>query len=261
MKKLLSIELKKIMPYPTFWIFAGLYIVMVVLAFCSIASLKIQGNGPLAMIQLTSYYTFPDIWHTLTYIAGFFNLLLGVLIIILVTNEFTFRTLRQNIIDGWTLTNFLTAKIILLVFLALCTAVFVFLFGMIYGLIKSPSVDAADMFAQISFLLAYFIQALAYFCFALFMGTLFKKAGTGIIIFLVYSKIAEPLIGWKLPDNIKAYLPFHNISKLIDIPAVKMAGITVYNSESPLGIHFAATLIYSAAFIFATYLLLRKRDN
>jgi len=259
MKKLLTIELKKIIPYPTFWVFVGLYVLMVLLTFCSIAYLNMK--GPFAMIQTASYYTFPDIWHTLTYLAGFFNLLLGVLVVILVSNEFTFRTLRQNIIDGWTVPNFLAAKTILLVFLAFCTTVFVFAFGMAYGLIKSPVVNADAIFAQTNFILAYFVQALAYLCFALFMGTLFKKAGIGIIFFLLYTKIVEPLIGWLLPDGVKAYLPFHNISNLIDFPAVKIGGLSVYNSDSPLGIHFVAALLYSFLFIFATYLLLKKRDN
>jgi len=259
MIKLLSIELKKIIPYPTFWIFAGLYVMMVLLVFCVIPSIHLPG-GPSSLLSVKSYYTFPDIWHTLTYIAGFFNLLLGVLVVILITNEFNFRTARQNIIDGWSVVNFITAKIILIVFLAICTTVFVFLLGMIYGLIASPSMDTTSIFSEISFILAYFVQALAYLCFALFMGALFKKAGIGIIFFMLYSKIIEPLIGWKLPKAISDYLPFHNISSLIDNPAFKLVGISVQNS-SPLDIHFLFTLIYSCIFLIATYLLFTKRDN
>ena len=257
--KRLSIELMKITRYPTFWVFIGLYVLMVSLLFCVFPTIKL--NGPLSALSLKNYYTFPDIWHTLTYIAGLFNLMLGVMVVILITNEFTFRTVRQNIIDGWSVMDFLSAKAILLLFLALCTTIFVFIFGIIYGIIATPAVDSGAIFSEISYLIAYFVQSLAYLCFALFMGTLFKKAGMGIIFFLVYSKIVEPLIGWKLPNAISDYLPFHNISKLIDIPAIKIGGMTIYHSDSPLGIHFILTLVYSAAFVFATYLLLKKRDN
>jgi ABC-2 type transport system permease protein len=256
MRKLLSIELKKIVAYPTFWVFAGLYVAMVALIFFSISAIRING---VMMFGLKSYYTFPDIWHTLTYIAGFFNLLLGVLVIILITNEYNFRTLRQNIIDGWSVGNFLAAKIILIVFLAVSTTVFVFVLGLIYGLIASPSSDSTAVFSEMSFVLAYFVQALGYLCFALFMGALFKKAGLGIIFFLLYSKIVEPIIHWRLPNSISDYLPFHNISNLIDNPAAKLLGMTVRNS--PLGIHFIFTLIYSCLFLIATYLLITKRDN
>jgi ABC-2 type transport system permease protein len=258
MMKLLSIELKKIVAYPIFWVFTGLYALMIILVFCIIPSIHLP--GPPGLIGIKSYYTFPDIWHTLTYTAGFFNLLLGVLVVILITNEFTYRTVRQNIIDGWSVFQFIVAKIILIVFLALCTTFFVFLLGIVYGLIASPSVDATTIFSEFSFVVAYFFQALAYLCFALFMGTLFKKAGIGIVLFLLYSKIVEPLIGWRLPKAISDYLPFHNISSLIDNPAFKLVGISVQNS-SPLDIHFLFTIIYSCIFLIATYLLFIRRDN
>src|ERR1700733_10125075 len=103
MMKRLSIELKKIMPYPPFWIFIGLYVLLTLMVFCSLPFIKF--TGPASALTLKTYYTFPDIWHTLTYIAGLFNLLLGVLVIILITNEFNFRTVRQNIIDGWSISD------------------------------------------------------------------------------------------------------------------------------------------------------------
>jgi ABC-2 type transport system permease protein len=258
MKKLLSIEFKKIFSYSAFWIFVSLYTALFVLVFFAVAGFKLQ--GPPGMPSLISYYTFPDIWHTITYIAGWFNLLLGVLIVILITNEFTFRTVRQNIIDGWSVNEFLSAKIVLLVFLAVCTTVFVFIVGMIYGLFSTPSIITPTIiFGQISFVLAYFVQTLAYLCFALFMGTLFKKAGMGIIFFLLYSKIVEPLSGLALPSYIYDYMPFHTISSLIEFPWLKSLGLAVRNS--PLGIHFFFAILYSAGFIAATWLLLKKRDN
>jgi len=257
MRKLLSIELKKVLSYSTFWVFVTLYAALFVLIFFVISTFKFPGiqGAP----SFDSNYTFPDLWHSLTYIAGWFNLLLGVMVVILITNEFTFRTVRQNIIDGWTVNEFISAKVILLVFIALCATVLVFIIGMIYGLIATPTIIIEDVFAQMSFVLAYFVQALAYLCFALFMGALFKKAGMGIIFFLLYSKIVEPLIGWRLPDYISDYLPFHTISSLIDFYGLKLVGMPVRNS--PLGIHFVFALLYSALFIVATWLLLKKRDN
>ena len=114
------------------------------------------------------------------------------------------------------------------------------------------------IFDKIAFVLAYFVQSIAYMCFALFVGTLVKKAGLAIGIFLLYSKIVEPIVGWKMPDAISDYLPFHTISGLIQNPAFKLIGIAV--PESPLGIHFTFALIYSAVFVVGTYLLLTKRD-
>jgi ABC-2 type transport system permease protein len=257
MMRLLNTELRKILSYPTFLVFGILYGLLVLGIFCSIPAIKLP--GPAMMFSLKSYYTFPDIWHTLTYLAGWFNLLLGVLVVILITNEFTFRMVRQNIIDGWTVNEFLLAKVLLLIFISLCSTAFVFILGLVYGLFASSSISLTLIFSESSFVLAYFVQSLAYLCFALFMGTLFKKAGMGIIFFLLYSKIIEPLMGWGLPDSISDYLPFHTISKLIGNPALKLVGIN--DGDSPLGIHFIFAVAYSCIFIFATYLLLTKRDN
>jgi ABC-2 type transport system permease protein len=256
MKKLLSIELKKILPYATFWIIMGIYFVLLFLVFFFLRTIKIQ--GPLAFLNLQSYYIFPVLWHSLTYVASFFTLLLGMIVIILSTNEFMFRTIRQNIIDGLSKVNFLVAKLLLIFGIALLATFIVFFTGLINGFTQTNNIVASMVFEKIDFVVAYFVQAIAYMCFALFVGTLVKKSGLAIGIFLLYSKIVEPLIGWKLPSEISDYLPFHTISGLIQNPALKLVGFSV--PESPLGIHFVFSLIYSAVFVGGTYLLLTKRD-
>jgi ABC-2 type transport system permease protein len=258
MMKLLSIEFKKISSYSTFWVFASLYACLLVLLFLGIATFKLPGMPPTTAANANPYFIFPNLWHTLSYTAGWFNLLLGVLMVILITNEFTFRTVRQNIIDGWTVNDFVLAKILLSLVLAICTTIYVFLIGIVYGLIATPSNSLSNVFGQVSFLLAYFVQSMAYLCFALFMGILFRKAGMGIIFFLLYTILIERIIGWVLPNNISDYLPFHTISHLIDFP-VQIIGMPV--QDSPLGIHFLFALLYSSIFIAASWLLLKKRDN
>lgn len=256
MKKLISIELKKISPYPTFWIMLGIYMVLLFLMFFFLRSLK--PAGPLAFLNLDSFYSFPMLWHSLTYVASFFTLLLGILVIILITNEFSFRTVRQNIIDGLSKADFMLAKVYLIIFIALFATFVVFVTGIINGLIVTENLQSSMIYEKMDFLPAYFIQAIAYMCFALFIGTLVRKAGLAIGVFILYSKIIEPLAGWKMPSSISDYLPFHTISSLIQLPSVKLLGIT--NPESPLGIHFGFTLFYSAVFLSGTYLLLTKSD-
>lgn len=256
MKKLLSIELKKVVPYTTFWVMLGIYIVMVFAVFYFIPSIKLK--GPLSFFNLSSFYTFPDLWHTLTYVASIFTLLLGMLVIILVTNEYTFRTVRQNVIDGLNKADFLTGKLLLILCIALFATIIVFITGIINGSVQTENLQSSMIFAKIDFVLAYFVQTIAYMCFALFVSTLVKKSGLAIGLFLLYSKIVEPLAAWKMPDEISNYLPFHTISGLIQIPGLKMFGVLV--PDDPLGIHFAFALIYSAVFVGGTYLLLTKRD-
>ncbi len=256
MKKLVSIELKKVIPYLTFWVILALYVALIFVVFFLAHTIKL--NNKLSFLNLKSYYTFPDLWHTLTYIASFFTLLLGILVIILITNEFTFRTARQNIIDGLSKADFLAGKLLLLLLIALFATAIVFITGMVNGLLQTDNPVTSMILAKMDFVVAYFVQTMAYLCFALFTGMLVKKSGLAIGIFLLYSKIIEPLAGWKMPDAISNYLPFHTISGLIQNPALKMIGFAV--PESPLGIHFAFTVGYSLLFIAGSYLLLSRRD-
>lgn len=255
MKKLLSIELKKVLTYATFWIMLGVYMVMVFMMFFFLRSIKL--TGPLAFFNLDSYYSFPMLWHSLSWVASFFTLLLGMLVIILVTNEFTFRTVRQNIIDGLSKVDVLAAKLYLIILIALFATIVVFFTGIICGLITTENLQNSMIFEKINFLPAYFVQAIAYMCFALFVGTLVKKSGLAIGVFLLY-KIIEWIAYYRVPSIIADYLPMHTISNLVQMPSIKLLGIN--SAESPLGIHFAFALIYSVVFVGGTYLLMTKRD-
>src|SRR5688500_2377894 len=96
MLSLLRIELRKILPYRTIWVILGIFILLLFLIVKGSSTIEINGQK-----AGTSLYNFPDIWMKLTYIASYFNLLLGILVIILITDEYSFRTLRQQVIDGY----------------------------------------------------------------------------------------------------------------------------------------------------------------
>ena len=57
-------------------------------------------------------YHFPDIWQNLTYISTYFQPILAIIVIISLTNEFSFKTIRQNIIDGFDRKDFLVSKLL-----------------------------------------------------------------------------------------------------------------------------------------------------
>src|SRR6476620_12364350 len=96
MLTLFRTELRKILPYRTVWVILGIFVGLLFLIIRSGSSITINGQ-----MAGTSLYKFPDLWQKLTYIASYFNLLLGILVIILITDEYSFRTLRQQIIDGY----------------------------------------------------------------------------------------------------------------------------------------------------------------
>ena len=67
MISLLRTELRKILPYRTFWVILGIFAVLLFLIVRGSSSIEINGQK-----AGTSLYNFPDIWMKLTYIASYF---------------------------------------------------------------------------------------------------------------------------------------------------------------------------------------------
>ncbi|MFK5098226.1 hypothetical protein, partial [Klebsiella pneumoniae] len=75
----------------------------------------------IAKLLLGNPFVFPEVWQTVAYFSSFFVLLPSILVIMLVTNEYTYKTHRQNIIDGWSRNEFLLSKLIDVAIISLVT--------------------------------------------------------------------------------------------------------------------------------------------
>lgn len=230
MIRLLKIDFAKLKSYRTFW-------VLVIINFAILALIPISGMETLKWlaskgadlgdfdIMKIPLYHFPDIWQNLTYISKFISVIAGILVVILITNEFTFKTIRQNVIDGMNRAEFIGSKVIFILGLSLVSAVFVMLIGLIMGSIYSPDSEMRFMFKHIDFILAFFLYCVNFLLFSLVIGLMLKRAGLGIVILLVYPIIETTIIAI-LPGSVEFignYLPFGAISNLIDFPFSKYA--------------------------------------
>ena len=116
MIKLLKIDFKKLRHYRTFWILSILYFTTMGLVTSSgmefLKWLKSKGaDFDEVDILRVPLYHFPDIWQNLTYISTFFQPVLAIIVIISLTNEFSYKTIRQNIIDGFDRKDFLISTL------------------------------------------------------------------------------------------------------------------------------------------------------
>jgi ABC-2 type transport system permease protein len=66
----------------------------------------------IAKMLLGNPFAFPETFHTVAYFSSFFVLLPAILVIMLITNEYNYRTHKQNIIDGWSRKEFMGSKLI-----------------------------------------------------------------------------------------------------------------------------------------------------
>ena len=267
--RLLKIELKKVMPNRAFKVLAIMYIVAMVIVsvgvmpFFQYLKAKFTEFGADGVDPtIIPFYEFPDIWQNLTAVMIWFKMLLGFSLIFSITNEYSYRTIRQNVIDGLTKNEFIWSKIIMAGFLSAFSTISLFILGLITGLIYSSEISFALVFSDVYFLLAFFFQLFAFLLFTLFVGTLIRKSiiAMGLLIFWVlavengfyiWSKVKE--IDW-----VEYLLPVKSINSLIHNPFPKYAFMEIQDYVAWQ--EMILVLLWGALFYFATTRLVQKRD-
>ena len=257
MLDLLKIEYKKIIPYTTFWVIFGLFFLFTPIVFYGVGQFKIEGFP----LDFATVYNFPNVWNNLTYIASYFNLLIGMLFVILVCNEFAFKTFRQQVIDGQSKADFIVSKILLMTSFALITSAYVFVVGMLFGL----TTGGGSIFEDIKYLLIYFIQSLGYMSVGLIIAVLIRSSAMSIITFIC-SILAESIIRFLVPDFIDQYFPMKIISNLTPFPTPEglmmeqMQGAVMPPEAMSLNTTVIIAVVYVFVFWGISYFILTKKD-
>jgi ABC-2 type transport system permease protein len=260
MKKLLLLEWMKIKSYKTFWIFIGLYIFLnIVWNFgISYGMLKFSDGG---INPIDASYDFPGVWAKVSYTASWMMVILCLLVITLVSNEFQFKTNRQNVIDGLSRSDFLNGKIGLIFILSLGTVVLTYLIGLLLGFANgggNPLLKLRPLFYQ-------FIYAFNYLFFALLITMFIKKSGLSIALFFCYFLFIEGgvryLINYKF-SPVGNFFPLQASDELLPLPLnssiSKMAGL----DQEPLNpvFYLLASILYIALYYFIAKRNIEKAD-
>ncbi|MFT7270088.1 MAG: ABC-2 type transport system permease protein [Roseivirga sp.] len=269
MIRLLKIELKKVMPSTAFKVLAIMYIIAMVIVSVGVmpffqylrnkfADFDLDGIDP----TIIPFYEFPDIWQNLTSVMIWFKMLLGFSLIFSITNEYSYRTIRQNVIDGLTKHEFIWSKIIMAGFLSAISTVALFVLGLITGLIYSSDITFVSIFSDVYFLIAFFFQLLAFLLFTLFVGTLIRKSiiAMGVLIFWVLA-VENGFYVWSKVKNldwVEYLLPVKSINALIHNPFPKYAfqEIQDYVALPEMGL----VILWAGLFYWATTKLVVGRD-
>ncbi len=216
----LRTEWLKIKNYKAFWIFLGLYLVSIVainyIAF-EIYHQTVK-EEPMAASMINNPYAFPNVWQTVAYMGSWLLYFPGIIIILLTSNEFTFKTHRQNIIDGWSRKNFVHTKLLLVFILAVVVTVITSLTALVFGIAGPDAFSTAGM----SNILYVLLQSLSYISLALLLAVLFRRSGVALIVFFLYGLIFESilygLINRYLHEQAGYFLPLQGTDVLIPMP-------------------------------------------
>ncbi len=238
MINLLKIEWLKIKNYGAFKILAIFFSVGVFLVnyIVFIINKNIIGNsGAGAIVGSFSPYNFENTWQTTSYATGFILILPAILIIMLLTNEYSFRTNRQNIIDGWSRHEFISVKLMMALIVALVSTLLVFITALGFGFASGTSFSLNS----ISHVGYFFLKAVSYNMFAVLISVIIKKTGFAMGLFFIYlgaenflSSMMD-LLGMKLKSSSKIdlgslgdYLPMNAADGLLTFPDNPLKGLT-----------------------------------
>ena len=226
-------------------------------------------------------FNFPYIWHFNTYIAAILKFFLLLVIVSMMANEYSYKTLKQNLIDGLSKKEFILSKFYTVIAFALVSTIFVFVVSLILGLIYSDYNEFNIIITDMQYLLAFFIKLVGFFSFGLFFGILVKRSAFAVGALFVWLIIEGMIKGFlfytfRRADNISErvgdfmqFLPFESMSNLIKEPFSRLGAVRSVANQ--VGEQFTKSYdvqildilivsVWTAIFIYASYALLKKRD-
>ncbi|MBC8314667.1 MAG: ABC transporter permease subunit [Bacteroidales bacterium] len=273
--KLITIELKKIQTYRTFWIIFGLYFgflaLGIIMAEFMVNAMVDDVNKRLPIpLPHAVLFNFPDIWQNLTFFASIRYVLIfpAIVIIILTTNEFSYKTVRQNVVNGMSRNEFIFAKLQIVLLLTLVITFILTLVMFILGLIHSDSQSLTMMFDKFRFVFGFFVQMLTFLCFAFFVGFIFRHTGLAIALFTLYVLIIEPVIYFvfRAPfmweNTIYTYLPVNSVVRVVEYPAIpaleRLMDFQLQGEVTLLSC--AIPILYSVVMIAIVYWSFNRKD-
>jgi ABC-type transport system involved in multi-copper enzyme maturation permease subunit len=222
-------------------------------------------------------FNFPYIWHFNTFITAFFKLFLAIVIVSMMANEYSNKTIKQNLIDGLSKKEFILSKFLTVVTFSLVSTLFVFIVSLILGIAYSDFNEVSIIFSDLEFILAFFVKLMGFFSFCLFLGILVKRSAFALgflIIWQIFEGIARGLMRWKLfdgdtTDAVMGFFPLQSMFNLIKEPFTRLEAVqTVADQVGETislnyHVHWYEILIvlcWTSIFIYFSYALLKKRD-
>lgn len=277
MKRLLSIELQKIWLNKASRVLTLTYFIL--LSFIALIASINFNLGPIKFqVAEMGIFNFPYIWHFNTYIAAILKLFLAIVIVSMMANEYSYGTLKQNLIDGLSKKEFILSKFVTIVLFSLCSTVFVFIMTLILGYSFSSYTELSIVFTDLEYILAFFVKLVGFFSFCLFLGILVKRSAFALGFLLVWNiieAIAKGILNFrifpegKIASYITQFFPLEAMSNLILEPFTRLSVIKSIGTQMGVenlkdySVPFSAVVIvlcWTVIFLFLSYRILKNRD-
>ena len=274
MLRLLKIEINKLWESRAFRVLLGIYAItysLCLLVFRTVYK-KMEIDGIEQAFELKyNPFAFPDVWIITTFLAQFFTVLAAIIIIVLVVNEFNFRTARQHVIDGLTRMEIVLGKFITVIVVSIIITLLVFVLGTLTGLLNEGGSSSTSYSTSFQYFFAFFMRTVGLLSFAMFLGMWIRRTGISILLFIVihYGFIATIFRNIRATEGFGEILPIGVFARLIRGKSLnefdevfnnfKDLGLTDYIFIAPTSQFILAT-VYIGIFVGLSYVVIRKND-
>lgn len=268
MLHLLKLEWLKLKDYVLFRIVALSYIVLLPSAL--MVGKKLPDMKGEAFNPIVVFFNFPTVWDWLGYIGNWLVFfMLGFMAVMIVTNEHTYRTLRQNIITGLHRREFFLSKLYFMAAASLFASLYYAFCALAIGLAHADTLYLATVFKHADLVPRFWLMCMGYMSFGLLMGVLIKRTGIALFVYLTYTFVLEPVVRWALhfrlfKDKSMLFYPLNAFEDLCPLPFFDEASAFLKQNNFELFLSptesVVASVLYIALFLWLSYRKLERSD-
>jgi ABC-2 type transport system permease protein len=266
MLHLLKLEWKKQRKFVPFRIILILYLALIPTLILVTKSLS---EYPPPINSSDTFFQFPTVFVWLGYIGNWLSyFFLGFIAILIVTPEYSNRTLRQNIITGLNRREYYWSKVFFIIAVSIGITLFFGLTALAYGFTHTDSIYLSTIMKNIDYIPRYLLMCLGYMGFAFFLAIWTRRTGIALFLYFFFP-ILEVILRWAVHLNLVAnksmhFYPMNALDDILPLPFSEMVqsfegeyGFSFFLSPTEASITVA---VYTLIFFAGGYRLLLKRD-
>jgi hypothetical protein len=250
--------------------------------FLFIMIMEFGGDYYRAIVDPDRTFSLPGAWRGILTEDPEIALIFGsVILILLLCSEFSWRTARQNVIDGLSKEQFFLGKALLVPIVGLIFVgsnvviggVFA-LAGTDFGALTEPLMRGVHW----SIIGGFFVAFLGYGSLALFCSLSIRNSGPAMAVWFFYMAVGEQMIAGAMNriherlGELATYLPINTFNQLhryyqYDLAAFQQAVQTsIENDRTPpgerwaMGLPWGLSLVWIALLVGGSFFWFRKRD-
>lgn len=210
-------------------------------------------------------FIFPTVWPYLAFLGNWVVFFLfGLLGVLLITSEYNFKTLRQNIITGLSRSQYFWAKVVFFIFLSMGVTAYYFICGLVIGFLHTDVVITSKVFQYSDYFLRFFLMTMGYLSLGMLFGVLIRKTGLAIILYFGYIMFVEVAFRWLVHFQLYKHPSMHfypakAISDIAPFPAFEPAEEFLREFEFSLFLSGNEAIITLSLYIVLFLWIARRR--